>query len=143
MPDLAPGFTVTSRVPRPVEEVFAAIVDPARLCAYFTESASGPLETGAHVEWAWAGGVHDTVFVDEVLPPSRIVFRWRAHQVQSITHVQIDLQEENGATIVRISENGWDSDEAGLASSYEHCAGWQHMVLCLKAWLVHGIDLRA
>jgi uncharacterized protein YndB with AHSA1/START domain len=100
------------------------------------------MEPGAEIEWAWPDGERETVHVDDVQPGQRIVFRWRAHRVPSMTRVEIDLREEGDQTVVTISESGWEADEAGLKSSCEHCAGWQHMLLCMKNWLVRGIDIR-
>jgi hypothetical protein len=46
------------------------------------------------------------------------------------------------STMFSISESGWHRDDPGLKASHENCGGWQHMALCLKAFLEHGIDLR-
>ena len=45
-------------------------------------------------------------------------------------------------TIVRISESGWQETQDGLNRSYGNCMGWSHMVMCLKAYLEYGINLR-
>jgi hypothetical protein len=42
---------VRDRVLRPVPEVFAAIVDPAKMSGYFISRASGAMEAGATIEW--------------------------------------------------------------------------------------------
>jgi len=78
-----------------------------------------------------------------VVPLGRIAFTWKAHQVEERTRVEMLFEPvEEGGTRLTISEAGWKRDAAGIASSHEHCAGWQHMLLCLKARLVHRIDLR-
>jgi hypothetical protein len=45
--------------------------------------------------------------------------------------------------MVQISESGWRSDAEGLARSHDNAGGWMHMMCCLKAYLEHGINLRA
>ena len=74
-----------------------------------------------------------------------IVFTWPAFQVKTITRVTMRF-EPAGAnkTKVAIHESGWEDDPAGSGakSAFEHCAGWQHMLLCLKARLRFGVDLR-
>lgn len=49
---------------------------------------------------------------------------------------------EDGRTLVRISEFGWQDTEAGLKSRYGNCEGWTGMLCAMKAWLEHGIKLR-
>jgi len=49
---------------------------------------------------------------------------------------------EDGATMLSISEEGWKTDAEGLKGSHDNCGGWTHMVMCLKAYIEHGIDLR-
>jgi uncharacterized protein YndB with AHSA1/START domain len=137
----APRFAVSAQVPRPVEEVFDHIVEPGLLSSYFTSEASGPLIVGAQVKWSWEGGESETVDVEEVETNRRVVFRWKAFQVQTRTRVTIALEAlEPNRTLVTIEEDGWNEGE--LASAFEHCAGWEHMLLCLKARMAFGIDLR-
>lgn len=134
-------FAVSAKVPRPVEEVFDHIVEPGLLSSYFTSEASGPLIVGAHVTWRWPDGQSETVDVEEVETNKRVVFRWKAHQVQTRTKVTIRLAAlEPNQTKVTIEEEGWNEGE--VASAFEHCAGWEHMLLCLKARMAFGIDLR-
>ena len=139
------AFRVSAIIARPVEEVFDHVVEPALLCSYFTSEASAALEPGRTVRWAWKGGERETVTVDEVVRPRSIVFRWQAFLRPEITTVRLAFEPLDGtdATRVTIHEEGWaEGDPAALASAFEHCAGWQHMLLCLRARLTFGIDLR-
>ena len=134
-------FAVSTEVPRPVEEVFDHIVEPGLLSSYFTSEASGPLIVGAKVTWSWPEGQRETVDVEEVETNKRVVFRWKAFGVETRTKVTIALAAlEPNRTKVTIEEEGWKDDE--VASAFEHCAGWQHMLLSLKARMAFGIDLR-
>ena len=45
---------VRDRILKPVNEVFAAFVDPAKMSQYFISGASGPMEAGTKVEWEFA-----------------------------------------------------------------------------------------
>ncbi len=140
---MKPEFTLKSRIARPVAEVFQAVVDPKKLTRYFAVTASGPLVRDAKVEWIWSESERETIHVHEVETDRRVVFCWRAAGVQTKTEVSISFEPAGeGVTTVAIHESGWTADQAGLRSSYEHCSGWQHMLLCLRAWLVFGIDLR-
>ena len=140
---MAPGFSVSVRVPRPVEEVFDHVVEPALLCSYFTSAASGPLAAGESVRWSWAGGESETVDVGTVERNRRVEFTWKAFRREEHTRVTIAFEPAlDGSTTVTISESGWHDDPAAVVSAFEHCAGWQHMLLCLKARMAFGIDLR-
>lgn len=126
------GFSVSAEVPRPVEEVFDHIVEPGLLSSYFTSEASGPLIVGAHVTWRWPDGRSETVDVEEVETNRRVVFRWKAR-----TRVTIVLEAlEPNRTKVTIEEEGEP------ASAFEDGALWERVLLCLKARMAFGIDLR-
>src|SRR3546814_18350385 len=76
------NFRVSGRIDRPVDEVFEAVADPAKLSAYFTTGgAKGRMESGATVMWDF----HDfpgafPVQVIEVVPNERIVLEWEANE---------------------------------------------------------------
>ncbi len=133
-------FSVSAHVPRPVEEVFDHIVEPGLLSSYFTSEASGPLVVGAKVKWSWPDGQSETVDVESVETNRSVVFTWKAFKVDTRTRVSIALSSEENGTRVTITEEGWKDGE--FESAFEHCAGWEHMLLCLKARMAFGIDLR-
>lgn len=136
-------FTVKTRIARPAHTVFQAIVDPDQLCTYFTKSSTGALVPDAKITWTWTDGESEKIHVHEIVPDRKISFCWRAWKVGHKTEVTFDLVPEGAdATVVQITEQGWKPEQDGLDSSYQHCSGWQHMLLCLRARLVHGIDLR-
>lgn len=138
-------FTVQLKIQRPVAEVFAGVVDPGKLSGYFVQRSSGPLVEGATVQWTFAEvpGDHDVV-VRTVVPDERIVFEWAAADGGYNTTVEMRFTPLDArTTMVSISESGWRETPAGLAASYDNCGGWMHMALCLKAYLEHGINLRA
>ena len=136
------AFRMRTRIHVPAETVYAVLTDPDALCRFFTDEASGPLVAGATVTWRW-GEETSPVTVLEAERPSLLVVRWQAFQVPEETTVRFELQDQaDGSTVVSIAESGWGPEQAGLDSAFEHCAGWQHMLMCLKAWIHHGIDLR-
>ncbi len=138
-------FQVQLKIQRPVAEVFDGVVNPGKLNGYFVQKASGPLVEGRTVQWTFAEvpGDHDVV-VRKVVPNERIVFEWAASEGGYNTTVEMSFAPIDAkATMVRISESGWRETPAGLAASYDNCGGWMHMALSLKAYLEHGINLRA
>lgn len=146
------AFDVTVRIDRPVEDVFEAVVNPQELSQYFTTGgAQGRLETGATVQWDF----HDypgafPVLVVEVEKNRRIVLQWEADDsdkkedgAYNSTVVMRFEPTQDGRTLLSISEEGWRETLAGLKASYSNCQGWTQMQCALKAYLEHGINLRA
>jgi uncharacterized protein YndB with AHSA1/START domain len=151
-------FKVSGIIARPVEEVFEAVADPARLSGYFTTGgAKGRLEAGAVVTWDFADfpGAFP-VYVDEVVPNEKIVLRWDASEgdapVESgelgtpqdyqTTVTMTFTPLEDGRTMVGIAEQGWRFTEGALKASYGNCQGWSQMLAALKVYVEHGINLR-
>ena len=50
---------------------------------------------------------------------------------------------DGNATLVRISESGWQQTPEGLKSSYGNCMGWTQMICCLKVFVEQGKSLRS
>ncbi|HKR16716.1 SRPBCC family protein [Rhizorhapis sp.] len=152
-------FRVAARISRPAHEVFEAVADPDKLSAYFTTGgAVGRLEAGETVTWDF----HDypgafPVEVEEVVPDRKIVLRWAASEGEAPnveggemtpadykTRVTMNFTPIDGnRTLVEIMEEGWRENQAALQASYGNCQGWAQMLCALKAWIEHGINLRA
>lgn len=156
-------FEVSARVSRPVEDVFEAVVDPAKLSAYFTTGgAKGRLDTGAIVTWDF----HDfpgafPVEVVEVEKNRRIILKWEAYEPKpdastaaddcppadstnymTTVTMRFEPLDDNSRTLVTIAEEGWRPTGQGLKGSYGNCYGWTQMLCGLKVWVEHGINLR-
>ncbi|WP_339933503.1 SRPBCC domain-containing protein [uncultured Brevundimonas sp.] len=141
-------FEVSTRVGRPVHEVFEAVADPARLSSYFTTGgAVGRLETGATVQWDFADfpGAFP-VEVIEVVPDQRIVLRWAGKEGLDDGRTTVTMTftplDDGTRTLVTIAEARWKPTPAGLKASYGNCAGWTEMLAALKAWVEYDINLR-
>jgi uncharacterized protein YndB with AHSA1/START domain len=150
-------FRVSARIARPVHEVFEAVADPAKLSRYFTTGgAQGRMETGKTVTWDFADfpGAFP-VQVVEVVPDERIVLEWGAHEAESgeigakgiktdynTTVTMLFKPLDDGRTLVEIVEEGWHDSPGALRGSYANSEGWTGMLLALKVWIEHGINLR-
>ena len=150
-------FRVSARIAKPVHEVFEAVADPAKLSRYFTTGgAQGRMETGKTVMWDFADfpGAFP-VQVVEVVPDERIVLEWGAHEAESgeigakgiktdynTTVTMLFKPLDDGRTLVEIVEEGWHDSPGALRGSYANSEGWTGMLLALKVWIEHGINLR-
>jgi len=138
-------FRIQTKIQKPLEEVFDAIQNPAKITQYFaTESASGPLNEGAKVIWRFADYPGDVpLSVTKVIPNNLIEFEWEAMDGGYDTHVEIQFESLGPEeTLVSISEGTWKENQKGLDASYGNCYGWMQMSCCLKANLEYGINLR-
>ncbi len=134
-------FLVQTKINKPVAEVFDAIINPKKLTGYFCEKSDAPLVEGQTVRWTWAKHEVD-VKVKQIIPNSKIVIEWPAATCgTSIAEMSFSTLE-GGLTMIAITELGWPENAEGLSASYKNCQGWQHMLSCMRAYLLHGIDLR-
>jgi len=146
---MARNYTVSTKIQKPVADVFDAVVSSEKLCNFFTDKASGNLEQGREILWHWDHYGELPVVVDEVTANERIVLTldsktWEKTKSESYD-VKIILEFEpleDSHTMLSISEEGWKTDADGLKGSHDNCSGWTHMAMCLKGWIEHGIDLR-
>lgn len=142
---MEPKFEVQLKILKPVAEVFEAVVNPRKLSGYFVKSASGPIAEGETVMWTFAELPGESpVRVETLVKNERIVLHWDASEGGYQTRVEMHFKPlEGGATMVQIRESGWKDTAKGIESSYGNAGGWMHMMCCLKAYLEHGINLRA
>lgn len=140
-------FKVQTKIQKPVAEVFDAVYTPSKLSGYFTNGgASGPLDEGTTVEWAFADNPGDDqlkfpVTVKKMVKNELIVLGWEGAKGLE-TRVEMSFTPDGDDTIVGISETGWRETQDDLNSSYMNCMGWSHMISALKAYTEYGIDLR-
>jgi uncharacterized protein YndB with AHSA1/START domain len=142
---MTPEFEVHGKIARPVAEVFAAVVDPAQLSAYFTTGgSSGALREGATLTWRFADFPGEVpVRVTKIVPNERIELAWESSEGGYDTSVTLVFEAlDAGTTLVRIVETGWRDSPKGRSGSYQNCSGWMQMLCCLKAWAEHRINLR-
>lgn len=143
------NYTVRTRINKPVAEVFNAVVDSELITRYFTNAVSGGLAAGDEVQWTWDEYGTNTVFVKtvtankliELTLDSRNWAKTSDDAYEVLVTMEFEALDDN-TTMVSISESGWRRDDEGYKGSHDNCGGWQDMLLCLKAYLEHGVDLR-
>ncbi len=146
---MARNYTVSTRISRPVADVFEAIVSSDKLTRYFTDGSSSDLVEGSTVKWRWDDYGELPVVVKKVVEHQLIELVLDSGVWKKTTGDNYDVSVifefealEDGGTMLSISEQGWKTDAEGLKGSHDNCGGWTHMAMCLKAWIEHGIDLR-
>ena len=127
---------VEQHIPRSAAEMHAAIVDPEQMARYFISKGSARMEANKIVEWEWSDvGAKNEVRVREV-SPERIVFLWPA----TGDWTQVTLALSDGKIVC--TEGPFELTEDGAKRAMGQTQGWTDFCCCLKAYLLHGIDLR-
>ena len=135
-------FQVAVRINKPIAEVFKAFTDNEIISKYFVIAASAPIKAvGDKITWSW--GEHKTeIVITEFEENKKVAFTWPGYKVDYDVHALFIFEEVEGKTRVSVTEEGWKDDEAGINSSLLNNAGWKEMLLSMKAWVMHNIDLR-
>lgn len=143
------NYTLRTQISKPVAEVYDAIVSKDKLSKYFTNKSSSDLKEGELIIWNWYEWGDFPVVVKKLIPHKLIELaldskEWKKTEDEAYEVLVIFEFEEldDNRTMLSISESGWKTDNEGLKASHENCGGWQHMSMCLKGYLEHGIDLR-
>jgi uncharacterized protein YndB with AHSA1/START domain len=143
------SFTVSGRIARPCAEVYEAVADPKQLSQYFTTGgAKGRMESNTEVSWEFADfpGAFP-VQVVEAEPPKRIVVEWEGREAinpngMTRTTFEFEPVDDDTRTLVTITETSWRPSPEGAEKAFGNCEGWTGMLVAMKAWVEHGINLR-
>jgi uncharacterized protein YndB with AHSA1/START domain len=131
MGDWVPDVEIDMLVRRPAAEVYAAFADPEQVVRFWLASASGPLETGATVHWAFkVAGAETDVEVVAAHPGELLDLRWDEGQP---VRVELEARGEHTLVAVRVAEVDRARAAIDLAS------GFTLVLASLKLWLEHGI----
>ena len=132
---------VQDRILASTDEVREAIVDPDHMSGYFISDGDKRMRSGVSVHWEF-GDVGRALDVDVIeVDDERIHFHWDASGVRTL--VKIEMQsDDTTSTVVKVTESGWSNDDDGIARALAQTAGWTDFLCSLKAFVVHGINLR-
>ena len=116
---------------------------------YFISAGSGDLVEGETIIWHWEEYGENPITVKTVRANELIELTLDSKKWQKTNDDAYDVLVsfefealDDHSTMLSISESGWRTDAEGLKGSHDNCGGWQHMAMCLKAYLEYGIDLR-
>jgi uncharacterized protein YndB with AHSA1/START domain len=133
---------VRERILRPVDEVFDAVVDPAKMSQYFISSASGPIEEGRRITWAFDDvGTKVEIDVISVKTGREIVYESSALGQKLRTTITFEADGAD-ATVVTIKDSSFEMTDDGVKRALGQNAGWTYTLCGLKAYVQFGINLR-
>jgi uncharacterized protein YndB with AHSA1/START domain len=136
--------SVLIRAPR--EKVWAALTTPQGFDGWWgTRGSEIDLRPGGKMVLRWRGwGAekdinHDAVgVVREVQAPARFVYQWG--DPDALTTVEFDLEERDGATLLRLREHGFAPTAKGRESFGGNSIGWGEVTILLKFYVEHGLS---
>jgi len=127
---------------KPVNEVFEAIVDPAKMSNYFISKGSGRMEEGKTIIWRFPEFDEEfPVRISKIEKDTYISYYWDIDGKELLVEITL-TPKGNNATLVTITEKSMENDEAGIKWLKGNTEGWANFLACLKAYLEYGINLR-
>ena len=131
------------KILKPMNEVFEAIVDPAKMSNYFISKSTGRIEEGKTLTWEFPEfDMQFPVRADKVEKDKYISWYWVNAEDKVETKVEISLLPMKDGVFVTVTEKSRDNDEAGIKWLAGNTGGWANFLACLKAYLEYGINLR-
>ena len=123
-------------------EVFEAIVDPAKMSKYFISKGSGGIEEGKVIVWKFPEfEMEFPVRGGRIEKNSYVSFFWNVDGRELLVEITLTAKPDN-STVVTITEKGMPPDEKGIKWLQGNSEGWANFLACLKAYLEYGINLR-
>lgn len=130
------------QVQKPADEVYEAIVDPAKMSNYFISESTGRMEAGMELVWRFPEFNTDVpIRVGKVEPGSYISYYWMMNDIEHLVEITLTSFDSH-STIVTVTEKSRENDESGIQWLKGNTEGWANFLACLKAWLEYGINLR-
>jgi uncharacterized protein YndB with AHSA1/START domain len=120
-------IAIEETLPFPVEDVWAALTDPAALAEWvmpvedFAPVVGQRFRFTARPMPGWDGVINCEVL--EVDPPHRLVLRWQGSQMRNPTTVTWTLAATDAGTRLRIDHQGFD----GALLRLMHKSGWRRL----------------
>jgi uncharacterized protein YndB with AHSA1/START domain len=144
-PGLEIRHSVFIRGPR--EKVWSALTTPQGVDGWWgTRGSEIDLRPGGKIVLRWRDwGAEKDINHDrecvvlEVLPPTRFVFQW-GDTADALTTVELDLEERDGGTLLRLREHGFAPTAKGRESFGGNSLGWGEVTTLLKFYVEHGLS---
>ncbi|MDP8910748.1 MAG: SRPBCC domain-containing protein [Actinomycetota bacterium] len=132
------------RAPR--DRVYDAFATSRGLDGWFTTGATVDARPDGTMHWRWKDWGPDRVTAEdrarvlEARRPERFVFEWHGpRDPERPSTVELDFEERDGGTVVRLRERGYPDTPAGREAFADCAAGWGEALTLLKFYVEHGL----
>ena len=127
------------------EKVYDVLTTGEGLDAWFTVGSEVDARPGGNIVFRWKNWgpdkyTHDTPgTVVEAKCPERFVFQWKADNPSYATTIEMDFEEVEEGTVVRLREHGYHDTPSGRAAMLDCAAGWGEALTLMKYYVEHGV----
>ncbi|MDB5228646.1 MAG: hypothetical protein JWN78_2839 [Bacteroidota bacterium] len=130
------------QIQKTANEVFEAIVDPAKMSNYFISESTGRMEEGKELVWRFPEfDIKVPVRIGKIEKDKYVSYYWGAEGKQTLVEMTLTEKEDN-STVIIVTEKSKKNDEAGINWVKGNTEGWANFLACLKAYVEYGINLR-
>jgi len=135
-------ITAKLQIGKPAQEVYEAIVDPAKMSNYFISHGSGRMEEGKTLQWRFPEfDMEFPIRVGRLRTDEYISYYWTVDGEELLVEMTL-MPADGGATVITVTEKSRNNDAVGLKWLMQNTEGWANFLACLKAWLEYSINLR-
>ena len=127
------------------EVVYDALTTGSGLDAWFTVGSEVDARPGGKIIFRWKRWGPDKYTNDaqgtvvEAKRPERFVFQWKADNPSYATTIEMDFEEVEEGTVVRLREHGYQDTPSGRSAMLECAAGWGEALTLMKYYVEHGV----
>ncbi|MHA2322495.1 MAG: SRPBCC family protein [Candidatus Thorarchaeota archaeon] len=118
------------------EDVYDALTTGEGLDAWFTVGSEVDARPGGSITFRWKDWKGPVL---EAQRPERFVFQWYSDKPTYATTIEINFEEVEEGTVVRLREYGYHDTPSGRAALLECAAGWGEALTLLKYYVEHGV----
>jgi uncharacterized protein YndB with AHSA1/START domain len=125
--------------------VYDAMTTEDGLNGWFTHSSTIDARAGGEIRFRWQDwgpekytGEHGGPII-AAQQPERFVFEWNPDNASYRTRVEMNFEEAEGGTIIRLKESGFQDTPDGRRKILENAAGWGEALTLLKFFVEHGV----
>jgi uncharacterized protein YndB with AHSA1/START domain len=136
-------YAILVRAPR--DRVYDGIATADGLDGWFTEGAEVDPRPGGHIRFRWRDWGAERLTLEDGGPilearrPERFVFQWSPDNPSYRTTVQLDFENDQRGTIIRVMERGYQDTPSGRKAIMNCAAGWGEALALWKFWIEHGL----
>jgi uncharacterized protein YndB with AHSA1/START domain len=129
----------------PPDRVYDGIATAEGLDGWFTAGAEVDARPGGRIRFRWKDWGPSRISAEDGGPilearrPERFVFQWHPDDETYATTVEIEFEEVEGGTIIRLRESGYRDTDSGRRAMLECAAGWGEALTLWKVYIEHGI----
>ncbi|HEX6289032.1 MAG TPA: SRPBCC domain-containing protein [Herpetosiphonaceae bacterium] len=138
-----PSIAFTTYIDVLPDQVYAILTSSKGWDTWFTYRTRIDPQAGGQIQFYWKdfGPYHLTLrangIVLEAEPNRKLMFQWIVASVP--TTVTIMLEELEGGTLVKLTEEGHTATDQDLAVLIDSAAGWGEALTRLKYYLEYGV----